>query len=468
MQIHHSSDTICALSTPAGTGALAVIRVSGKKAFEICDRVFSRALSRAQTHTVLYGRLSDDNETIDEVVLTVFRGPRSFTGEDTVEISCHGSPYIRQRVLEVLINAGCRMATPGEYTMRAYLNGKMDLAQAEAVADLIASESRAAHRLAMHQMRGGYSSEIHQLREKLIEFAALIELELDFGEEDVEFADRASLRELVVEILRKITRLSDSFSSGKAIKNGIPVAIIGEPNVGKSTLLNAILNEDKAIVSDIAGTTRDVVEDTVHINGLLFRFIDTAGIRETTDTIEQLGIAKTYSKVDQAQVIFYLTDAINDSKEQIRQMLDRLQQRIEGQEKQLFVIANKVDKAGAVDATVPEMITEKYAGIENVIYLSALKNEGVDELVNQLSDIAGNRISVGEGSIVSNARHHAALQKTAESLQRVLAGLDQQISGDFLAMDLRQGMHALGEITGSIDMDGDVLGAVFSRFCIGK
>lgn len=460
-------DIICAIATANGVGAIALIRVSGKGSIELCNSIFpSRNIENVKTHTLHFGTIEDTDEVIDEVLLSVFRNGKSYTGEDSVEISCHASPFILSRILELLIKKGARLADPGEFSMRAFYNGKMDLAQAEAVADLIASESKAAHRLAMHQMRGGYSSEILNLREKMIEFAALIELELDFGEEDVEFANRDELKKLVEEILRKINSLSDSFSKGKAIKNGIPVAIIGEPNVGKSTLLNAILKEDKAIVSDIAGTTRDVIEDTVNINGMLFRFIDTAGIRETTDEIEKMGIARTYSKVDQAQVIFYLTDAANDSQEKIKDMLDKLQKRIIGQEKQLFVLANKIDKVNiAKDEREP---AEKYAGIENIIYLSALKNQGVDELVEKLSDIAKNKLSSTESTIISNARHYAALQKTAESLERVMEGMENNISGDFLAMDIRQGMHYLGEITGEIDVDRDILGSIFGKFCIGK
>lgn len=463
------SDTICAIATPLGTGAIAIVRISGPRALSISNSIFSsKDLSKVDSHTVHFGRIRDQTELIDEVLLTVFKGGRSYTGEDAVEISCHASPYILKRLLELLVDKGARIAQPGEFSMRAFANGKLDLAQAEAVADLIASESKAAHQLAMQQMRGGFSSEIKDLREKLIDFASLIELELDFGEEDVEFADRDDLKLLVNEIQQKISHLVDSFSSGKVIKNGIPVAIIGEPNVGKSTLLNAILKEDKAIVSEIAGTTRDVIEDTVHINGMLFRFIDTAGIRETTDTIESLGILKTFEKVDQAQVIFYLTDALNDPAEKIQQMLQELQAKIKGQEKQLFVIANKVDKAGLELSNIPEAISEKYRGIENVIYISALKNIGVEELVEALSQIAREKLSNTEGSIISNARHYAALKATAEALQRVVDGLNNNITGDFLAMDIRQSMRHLGEITGEIEVDRDILGNIFGKFCIGK
>lgn len=467
--MNNFDDIICATATASGMGAIAIVRVSGKGSIELCNSIFpSKDLGKVSSHSLHYGNIQENKEIIDEVLISVFKDGKSFTGEDSIEISCHASPYIISGILELLIKRGARLATPGEFSMRAFYNGKMDLAQAEAVADLIASESKAAHRLAMNQMRGGYSREIKQLREKLIDFAALIELELDFGEEDVEFANREDLKKLVGGILSRIKNLSESFTQGKAIKNGIPVAIVGEPNVGKSTLLNAILKEDKAIVSDIAGTTRDVIEDTVNINGMTFRFIDTAGIRETTDKIEKMGIERTYSKVDQAQVIFYLTDAIEDSAEKINEMLGRLKSKIEDQEKQLFVVANKVDKAGIEQEKIPSEVKSKFKGIENVIYLSALKNEGVDELVDKLSEIASTQLSGSEGTIITNARHFAALQKTAESLQRVLEGMENNISGDFLAMDIRQGMHYLGEITGEIDIDRDILGSIFGRFCIGK
>lgn len=467
--MNNFDDIICAIATANGVGAIGIVRVSGKGAIELCNSIFpAKDLLKSKSHRLHFGSIQEEQEIIDEVLLSVFKNGNSFTGEDSVEISCHASPFILSKILELLIKKGARLANPGEFSMRAFYNGKMDLAQAEAVADLIAAESKAAHRLAMHQMRGGYSSEINDLREKLIEFAALIELELDFGEEDVEFANREDLKKLVEKILVKINNLSDSFSNGKVIKDGIPVAIIGEPNVGKSTLLNAILKEDKAIVSDIAGTTRDVIEDTININGMVFRFIDTAGIRETTDEIEKMGIARTFSKVDQAQVIFYLTDAVGDSAEKLKGMLDKLQQRIQGQDKQLFVLANKIDKASLGYKNISDEVISKYSSFENVIYLSALKNDGVDELVGKLSKIAQNKLSATEGTIITNARHHAALRKTAESLERVVEGMENNISGDFLAMDIRQGMHYLAEITGEIDIDRDVLGSIFSRFCIGK
>jgi tRNA modification GTPase len=456
-------DTICALATPSGSGAIGVIRLSGPEAFSIASKVFKgKKLEEQKTQSLLFGELYEGEELIDEVLLSLFKAPHSYTGENVVEISCHGSSFILQRVLALFIAKGARLANPGEYTMRAYMNGKMDLAQAEAVADLIASESKAAHSLAMNQMRGGFSEKIAELRQELIQFTALIELELDFAEEDVEFADRKDLKDLVANLLTMIGQLTDSFATGNVLKNGIPVAIVGEPNVGKSTLLNALLNENKAIVSDIAGTTRDSIEDEVKIGGVSFRFIDTAGIRETEDTVELMGIQRTYAMVEKAMIVLLLLDATQDSSEQISEKIQLIQERIGETEKQLLVIANKMDKGD-----LRTLKTKFPEGCEPV-FISALKKEGMDDLLALLQQIAREKMQSGQEVTVSNVRHYQALQKAGEALQRVADGLEQNITGDFLAMDIRQALHFLGEITGSIDIDRDILGTIFSQFCIGK
>ena len=366
------------------------------------------------------------------------------------------------------MSGGARLANPGEFTQRAYLNGKMDLAQAEAVADLIASESKAAHQLALNQMRGGFSEKIQSLRNDLIQFASLIELELDFGEEDVEFANRDDLKALVSNLIKIIHDLVASFATGNVLKNGIPVAIVGQPNVGKSTLLNALLNEEKAIVSEIAGTTRDSIEDEISIGGIRFRFIDTAGIRETEDVIENIGIKRTYQMVDKAMVILYLVDSIDGNKAEIHSVVKDIQAKIEGKEKQLIVLANKVDKGNFDIATIPEELKAKFPDDVKVIYMSALKHYHLDELSTYLRDLAAEKLTGANQVVVSNARHHQALKAAGEALKRVEDGLEQNITGDFLAMDIRQALHFLGEITGSIEIDRDILGTIFSQFCIGK
>jgi tRNA modification GTPase len=462
-------DTICALSTPSGSGAIGVIRLSGPEAISIAQAVFEgKELEKQKGQSLHFGKIKEEDKVIDEVMLSLFKAPHSYTGEDVVEISCHGSAFILSEVMKLLTEKGARIANPGEYTMRAFGNGKMDLAQAEAVADLIASESKAAHQLAMNQMRGGFSKKIQELREELIHFTSMIELELDFAEEDVEFADRDDLKELVDRILSILSRLIDSFATGNVMKNGIPVAIVGQPNVGKSTLLNALLNEEKAIVSEIAGTTRDSIEDEVKIGGISFRFIDTAGIRETEDVVENIGIKRTFEMVDKAMIVLYLVDAIQANAEQVKRMIQEIEAKIDGKDKQLIVLANKIDQGNFDLAHIPSEIAAKFPEGTDPIYLSALKKYQLEELSAKLEKIAKETLSSANQVTVSNARHHQALKKAQESLIRVREGLDENITGDFLAMDIRQSLHFLGEITGTIEIDRDILGHIFSSFCIGK
>jgi tRNA modification GTPase len=454
-----NNDTICALSTANGMGAIAVIRISGKKAFEIVSTVFSKDLSNVGTHTAHFGRIRKGEEIIDEVLLTVLHEGKSFTGEQTVEIACHGSVYIQQQILQLLTANGCRMAEPGEFTMRAFMNGKMDLSQAEAVADLISSQSKRAHQMAMNQMRGSFSNELRELREKLIHFASLVELELDFSEEDVEFADRTELKALVREVLSYIHKLIRSFELGNALKNGVPVAIVGAPNTGKSTLLNQLLGEERAIVSNIAGTTRDVIEETLNIDGILFRLIDTAGIREglsdsDADKIEAIGIDRSKQKIQQAQLVLLLADATTDSISEVANWAETLQ--AEFPEKKIVLIINKSDVS---KQTAPAFVPH--------LYLSALTGEGVETLTSWMVDQITHGVDLQQDIIVSNARHVDELQKTAEALEKANYGLETGITGDFVAMDIRQAMFHLGSITGDISTD-DLLSNIFSRFCIGK
>lgn len=461
MQIDQS-ETICALATPPGIGAIAMIRLSGPKAIEISQKVFSRDLSKVKSHQAVFGKIMDGDSIVDEVVLVVYRNPHSFTGEDSIEITCHASPFIQQEILRLLSDNGAIMAREGEFSMRAYLNGKMDLSQAEAIADIIASESAAAHRMAMHQMRGGYSEKINSLREELINFASLIELELDFAEEDVEFADRTQLIELLTRVLKMIHDLASSYRIGNVIKNGVPVAIVGEPNVGKSTLLNALLDEDRAIVSDIAGTTRDTIEDNLIIEGIQFRFIDTAGIRETTDKIESLGIERTMLKVNDASVILCMVNVAKEDKKAIEKEIANIFGRlVEGQK--LIVVANKVDKASEVDLHKLDTIKDKF----EVLQLSAKEGIGIEELKKDLLSYVKEDPAASQQIIVSNARHYQALKRAEQSLFAVQQGFENGISSDLIAMDIRQGIYYLGEITGQISTD-DLLGNIFSKFCIGK
>lgn len=467
------NDTIVALATSSGAGAIAVIRVSGPDAIKIVDPLFkakSRKLLSAQpTHTIHLGNVVDGERTIDEVLASVFRAPKSYTGEETVELSCHGSPYIQQEIIQLLIRKGCRSAEAGEFTLRAFLNAKMDLSQAEAVADLINSENAASHQMAMQQMRGGFSNEIQKLREELLNFASLIELELDFAEEDVEFANRDQFKSLVARIQTVLKRLIDSFATGNVLKNGIPVAIVGEPNVGKSTLLNALLNEERAIVSDIAGTTRDTIEDELSIGGVGFRFIDTAGIRETQDVVESIGIKKTFEKIGQSQVVVYLVDSsrIENDSERLKQVLIEIEKiKNKFPQKPIVIIANKTDRLSPEEL---DHLKSHLGFISNTSFqpLSAKMGDGVEELKERLLEFVNTGALRNSDTIVTNSRHYAALLKALEEINKVEDGLNADLSGDLLAIDIRQALHHFGEITGEITND-DLLGNIFANFCIGK
>ena len=515
------NDTIVALATPAGAGAIAVIRVSGKEAISVVAPMFrtkaNKDLLKEASHTLHLGNIVDDQRIIDEVLVSVFHGPRSYTGENTIEISCHGSPYIQQEIIQLLIRKGCRSAEAGEFTLRAFINGKMDLSQAEAVADLISSENQASHQLAMQQMRGGFSNEIKKLREELLNFASLIELELDFAEEDVEFANRDQFSDLIIRIQNVLKRLVDSFAVGNVIKNGIPVAIVGEPNVGKSTLLNALLNEERAIVSDIAGTTRDSIEDEISIGGIGFRFIDTAGIRETEDVVESIGIKRTFEKIAQAQVVVVLVDSgkwkvesgesevgsreskvgspklrsaksanqsaqsagnpnvpgknhiqrdpgNNGQIDSIRTEIEKIRNKFP--QKPLLIVANKIDQ---LSETERQTLEDRLGHAEGTVLqlLSAKTGEGVEALQQKLLEFVNTGELRNNNSIVTNTRHYNALLKALEEINRVQDGLNANLSGDLLAIDIRQALYHFGEITGEITND-DLLGNIFANFCIGK
>ncbi len=461
-------DTIIALATPSGIGAIAVIRLSGDDAIAIANKFFKsihgKNLNKQKSHTIHLGHIIDGNRVIDEVLISVFKNPNSYTGENVIEISCHGSTYIQQEIIQLFIKNGVRLANPGEFTLRTFLNGKLDLSQAEAVADLIASDSKASHQIAMQQMRGGFSNEIEQLRQELLNFASLIELELDFAEEDVEFANRNDFQKLVHKITNVLKRLIASFAYGNVLKNGIPVAIIGEPNVGKSTLLNTLLNEEKAIVSEIAGTTRDAIEDEMIIEGVTYRFIDTAGIRETKDTIESIGIKKTFEKASQAQVILYLLDAVKIKKLKIKihnliNDIDLLRQKYP--KKKILVIVNKTD------ILTEKEISNLKSKISDLIFLSAKNNEGINALKNKLTALANTGALSNNQTIVSNSRHFEALNNALIEIVNVQKGIDQNISSDLIAIDIRQALNYLGEITGKVTNE-DLLGNIFANFCIGK
>ncbi|HVN59590.1 MAG TPA: tRNA uridine-5-carboxymethylaminomethyl(34) synthesis GTPase MnmE [Bacteroidales bacterium] len=463
------NDTICAPATGSG-GAIAVIRVSGPGSFAMAASLFSPAdkdvsVKDAKGYTILFGEIVDGPEVIDEVLVSLYRSPRSYTGEDSVEISCHASKYIQNRILELLIKSGARAASPGEFTQRAFMNGKMDLSQAEAVADLISARSEASHRLALGQMRGGISSEISKLRSELLHFASLIELELDFGEEDVEFADRTELLKIISGVKTISDDLASSFLRGNAIKNGIPVAIIGKPNSGKSTLLNKLLKEERAIVSDIPGTTRDAIEDTIVIEGIEYRFIDTAGLRDTVDPVESIGISRTYEKISQAAIIL-LMDEVGDSYESITRRAENIRGIITGENKKLIIVINKADLATAEE--VEHLRNNiRVQGGEKLMFISARNSEGIDMLKARLGEMAQlSAIDSGE-VIITNIRHYEALMHVSESLERVETGIVSGIPEDLVALDIRQAIHYLGEITGEITTD-EILGNIFKNFCIGK
>ena len=464
------NDTIVALATPSGAGAIAVIRVSGQQAIEIVASCFQsvsgKDLTKQKTHTIHLGFIVEHDRNYDKVLVAVYKGPNSYTGEDIAEISCHGSPYIQQQIIQLLVRSGCRMADPGEFTLRAFLNGKLDLSQAEAVADLIASDNEASHTIAMQQMRGGFSNEIKRLRQELMNFASLIELELDFSEEDVEFANKEQFIALLSEIEEVLKKLIDSFALGNVIKNGIPVAIVGEPNVGKSTLLNALLNEERAIVSEIAGTTRDTIEDEIAIGGIGFRFIDTAGIRDTEDVVERIGIKKTFEKIAQAQLIVFLVDAVKYQGKisAIQEEIDRIKNAYS--EKPFLLVVNKID---SVKKETKNEIAADLARIEGVttLFLSAKTGEGVEALKTSFLDYVNAGAVRNNATIVSNSRHYDALLKALVEIKKVQAGVADGLSGDLLAIDIRQALYHFGEITGEITSD-DLLGNIFANFCIGK
>ena len=452
MNNNYNSDTICALATGGGISAIALLRISGDRSIEIVNKVFSKNLTKKESHTVHFGNIIINNKIIDEVVITIFKKNQSFTGEETVEISCHGSKYIQNKILEILINNGIRLANPGEYTMRAFKNGKLDLSQAESIADLIESESEAAHKTAIQHLRGGFSKKLKLLRQKLIDFASLIELELDFSEEDVEFANRNQLNNLLNELKSEINVLIDSFKLGNVIKNGIPVVILGAPNVGKSTLLNLLLNEDKAIVSNIAGTTRDSIEDEINIKGYNFRFIDTAGIRKTDDTIENLGIEKTINHADKSNIIIYLIDASQN----IDNQLDNIENLSKENQKKIIKVINKIDLNKNLDISTSEHIL-----------ISAKENFGTDELKNRIFDLTNLNALDNNNTIVTNQRHYEQLKKTLSELKIAIEGLNNGLSGDLLAINIKQSLFHLGLITGEVTSD-DLLSNIFGKFCIGK
>ncbi len=472
----HYQDTIIALATAAGNGAIGVIRLSGKDAISIVDKFFNskynkKDLTKVKSHTIHLGYIQEDDKIYDEVLVSVFKNPHSYTGEDVVEISVHGSSFIQQQVINLFLRNGIRQANPGEFTLRAFLSGKMDLSQAEAVADLIASNSEASHKLALQQMRGGFSNEIKTLRDELIKFASLIELELDFAEEDVEFADRKQFKELVEKIKITLKKLIDSFAIGNVLKEGVPVAIVGEPNVGKSTLLNALLNENRAIVSDIAGTTRDVIEDEIVLDGVRFRFIDTAGIREAQDEIEKIGIQKTFEKMNEAKIIIFLIDAcVWNTKDdchlpEFKQKLSEFNKQIEQAkekypDKKIIIVVNKTD-----------LLSKQQVVFNNhnisVISLSAKHNKGVELLKKELTELIKTGSLSTNDIIVSNSRHYQALSEALKAILNVYDALQNDISTDLMTIDIRTALHSLGEITGSITTD-DLLDNIFRNFCIGK
>lgn len=461
MQFQHS-DTICALATPSGQGAIAVIRVSGPEALDIVTKVFKGInLKNVRGNTIHFGTINEGDVVLDEVLVSVFKAPKSYTGEDIAEISCHGSPYIKQAILNLLMKNGCRGANPGEFTQRAFLNQKMDLSRAEAVADLIAGESESAHRLAMAQMRGDFAGEIQALREQLIKFASLLELELDFSEEDVEFADRSELEDLLLKVHRANQKLIESFRVGNVLKEGVPIVIAGKPNAGKSTLLNRLLREDRAIVSAIEGTTRDAIEDTAVFDGITFRFIDTAGIRKAKDEVEAIGIERTLEKMKSASVVIYLFDVNTMKPDELKSLYVDLKDSAAENSVHIILAGNKTDTYTGVE------LRKQFSGYEDIYFLSALSNDGIEEIIKRLvSLIESRRVNSGD-VVVSNSRHFEALTKADEAVMNALNALQTGITGDFVAMDIRQSLHYLGLISGEVTTD-DLLDNIFSNFCIGK
>ena len=463
-------DTIIALATASGAGAISIIRLSGAEAIDIADRVFhpyhTHNLAQVPSHTVYLGTIVEGDRVIDECLATVFKGNKSYTGEPSVEFSCHGSSYIVQEVIKLCMAQGCRLAEAGEFTKRAFLNGKLALSEAEAVADLIASDSAASHQVAMQQMRGGFTSEIAHLRQELLNFASLIELELDFSEEDVEFADRTQFKALLSQIKTTIKHLTDSFSTGNALKNGIPVAIVGKPNAGKSTLLNALLNEERAIVSDIAGTTRDTIEEVLHIGGLAFRFIDTAGIRQTTDSIEEIGVRKAKEKIATAKVVLFLYSELEDTPEEVIAFVKEVLHR---SDLKVILLHNKSDintqNLEAFDRPIREALIPAFT--DTIIDISAKNHTNVDRLKQVLASYAQTLTATAGNSVITNLRHYEALRNALTAIDRVEEGLEAHLSGDLLAIDIREALYHLGSITGEVTND-ELLGNIFSRFCIGK
>jgi len=463
------TDSIVALATPSGAGAISIIRVSGPDAIEIGASVFksikNKDLKQQKTHTLHLGHIIDEVKTLDEVLISIFKGPNSYTGENTIEISCHGSTYIQQQIIQLLLRKGCRMADAGEFTLRAFLNGKLDLSQAEAVADLISSDNEASHQIAMQQMRGGFSNEIARLREELLNFASLIELELDFAEEDVEFADRTQFHELLNRIELVLKRLIDSFAVGNVIKNGIPVAIVGEPNVGKSTLLNALLNEERAIVSDIAGTTRDTIEDELVIGGIGFRFIDTAGIRETKDVVESIGIQKTFEKIEQAQVVLYLFESLKFKVSGSEYITEIEKVKNKYPLKPLVIVINKSDLISS-EETESLLVQLETLNLKQIL-ISAKQKTGIDELKNTLLSFVNTGALRNNETIVTNTRHYDSLLKALDEIQKVKFGLESNLSSDLMALDIKEALYHFGLITGQVTND-ELLGNIFANFCIGK
>lgn len=463
-------DTICAIATPHGMGAIALIRISGPRAWPVVADLFQQQgkafdINKISSHRAYYGQIVDNGSMLDDVLVTFFKGPHSFTGEDSAEVSVHGSVFIQQRLLETLIAHGCRMAEAGEFSRRAFVNGRFDLAQAEAIADLISSESEAAHRVAINQLKGGFSKELQVLRSKLLEITSLMELELDFSEEDVEFADRNQLKVLLQEILCKVNKLKDSFRLGNAIKNGVPVVIVGQTNTGKSTLLNALLGEDRAIVSDIAGTTRDTIEETLNINGIRYRFIDTAGLRQTDETIERIGIERSYKKISEANVVIGMLDATTNYESMLSSAIE-IQSKVDYDNQQLILCINKVDTLADQGETLLGQLRQDLNNEDNmVICISAKQKFGLNDLYNTLKH--SQTLTSPDATLVTNVRHYEALVHANESLNRVQQGLEMNIPTDLVSQDLRQSLYYLGSITGEITTD-EILGTIFSRFCVGK